>query len=219
MNAILLLIVIVALSACAPSNDQSYPLSNGISQPDPNYIATCTEVYPSSNSKNDTLVIGDSISLGYTPFMKQLMPNENVIHNPCNAGHSYWGVNNVDKYLAARPQFKTIIFNFGIWDAHYGNSMTKEAYTENLRYILRQIKKKSHNVFFVTTTHVSMADQARMAEFRMVAEVLMAREGVKTIDAYSFTASRSDIWDVDGFHLNQQGYYALAEFIKSKISH
>lgn len=218
MKTILLLLISILLVNCAQKNDYQLPIEPVVlemNHPDPNYVDTCTEAYPSSNSDQDTLVIGDSISLGYTPYIQSIIPN--VIHSPCNAGHSYWGVNTIDKYLAARPSFKAITFNFGIWDAFYGNSMKVEDYTKNLRYIATQIKKKTKNPYFVTTTYVSMADKNRMRDFNNASLSVMKEMEIPVIDIYSITESNPGLFGDDGFHLSQQGYYETSKIITNVI--
>lgn len=213
----LILIMAIFLTNCA--NNESKETDKTVefidesetAKPDPNYVDTCTEPYAASNSTQDVLIIGDSISLGYTPEIQNILPN--VIHSPCNAGHSYWGVNTIDKYLAARPEFKAITFNFGIWEGYYGNSMTVQEYTLNLRYIAIQIKKKTKNPVFVTTSYVSHADQVRMNDFRLAADSVMKEQGIKVIDIYPMTKNDPSLFGDDGFHLNQNGYKQLADFI------
>lgn len=208
----------IFLTNCANKSDNNqtektveFIDESDIAKPDPNYVDTCKEDYPSSNSTHDVLVIGDSISIGYTPEIQKVMSN--VIHSPCNAGHSYWGVNTIDRYLNSRPEFKAITFNFGIWEGYYGNSMTVEDYAKNLRYIGIQIKKKTNNPIFVTTSYVSHADQSRMAEFRAASLAVMNQLGIKVIDIYPITLNDPSLFGDDGFHLNQNGYKTLADFI------
>lgn len=222
-----LIILVTMVSSCANKEESQVKSTNNnnlpntpatptqseslISSPDPNYVDTCTEEYPYSTSTSDTLVIGDSISIGYVKELQKL--TSGVFHSPCNAGHSYWGVNTIDKYLAARPFFKTITFNFGIWESYYGSSMTVQEYSKNLRYIGTQIKKKTNNPIFVTTTYVPPADQERMASFRDAAVMVMSELEIRVVDVYPLTVNDPAVFGPDGFHLSDYGYKKLADFI------
>ena len=47
---------------------------------------------------SNVLIIGDSISIGYTPFVqKTLSPGINVEHNEGNGGSTLRGIENIDK--------------------------------------------------------------------------------------------------------------------------
>ena len=64
-------------------------------------------------------IIGDSISLGYTPEVTRLLAGRaRVIHNPGNAQYSSFGLRNLRGWLGDE-RFDLIHFNWGCWDRHY----------------------------------------------------------------------------------------------------
>ena len=64
----------------------------------------------------NVLIVGDSISMGYTPFVQQILGNKaNVSHYDDNARDTNYGVANVDTWIGT-TKWDVISFNFGIWD-------------------------------------------------------------------------------------------------------
>ena len=60
------------------------------------------------------LIIGDSISLGYTPVVVSILKGQaEVIHNPGNAQHTGTGVERIDKWLQP-GDWDLIHFNWGL---------------------------------------------------------------------------------------------------------
>lgn len=48
------------------------------------------------------LIIGDSISIGYTPFVQQDLADKAVVlHNPGNAQHTGTGLAKIDEWIGA----------------------------------------------------------------------------------------------------------------------
>ena len=60
-------------------------------------VALFCSLNVSAADRPDVLIIGDSISLGYTPHVIELMLDEaKVVHNPGNAQHSTTGLEKID---------------------------------------------------------------------------------------------------------------------------
>jgi len=72
-----------------------------------------------SNSLPKVLIIGDSISIGYTPFVKEYFRDKaNIIHNPGNAGDTGRGLKNIKDWVGDE-EWDIIQFNWGLWDLCY----------------------------------------------------------------------------------------------------
>ena len=76
----------------------------------------------------DVFIVGDSISLGYTPVVQKLMKDKaNVTRPPTNCGSSYHYIMPTKKTGDKMPMetwvgdkhYNVIVVNFGIWDNHY----------------------------------------------------------------------------------------------------
>ena len=65
------------------------------------------------------LILGDSISLGYTPAVKRkLAGRANVSRPGCNCGPSQFYLRNMRSWVGTN-HWDVIHVNFGIWDNHY----------------------------------------------------------------------------------------------------
>src|SRR5579862_4173351 len=64
-------------------------------------------------------IIGDSISIGYTPEVtRRLEGKATVVHNPDNAQYSSWVLRHLKNWLGD-TKWDVIHFNCGIWDLHH----------------------------------------------------------------------------------------------------
>lgn len=67
------------------------------------------------------LIIGDSISIGYTPFVKEHFRGKaTILHNPGNAQHTGTGMEKIDEWLGDE-KWDIVQFNWGLWDLAYRN--------------------------------------------------------------------------------------------------
>ncbi len=77
-----------------------------------------------SSSLPRVLLLGDSISLGYTPFVQKNLEGKAFVTRPqCNCGPSEFYLRergNIGEWLGS-TQWDVIHVNFGIWDHHFVN--------------------------------------------------------------------------------------------------
>lgn len=82
------------------------------------------------------LLLGDSISIGYTPYVQQDLAGTatvsrptDIYGNPINCQYSSYGLSQLNTWLGA-TKWDVIHFNFGIWDTHLmylnGNIVSNE---------------------------------------------------------------------------------------------
>ena len=125
------------------------------------------------------LLIGDSISIGYTLAVREnLKGKANLLRIPTNAGHTGMGLLNVSKWIDPKNgKWDVIHFNWGLWDLCYRNPKSKtqgrrdkvngtlthtpEQYAENLEKIVKQLKKTGATLIFATTTPVPEGEAGR----------------------------------------------------------
>tara|TARA_Y100001972_G_C7663683_1_gene335082 strand:- start:410 stop:1078 length:669 start_codon:yes stop_codon:yes gene_type:complete len=194
--------------------------------------------------KSNILIIGDSISIGYTPFVAdRLKKSANVTHNPGNAQHTFTGLLKIREWLN-EGEHDIIIFNWGLWDLCYRNPESKEQghrdkingklttspneYAVNLDSLVRILREYVEvKLYFVTTTYVPENEAGRYKAdaiiYNQVAKEVMYKNGIEVIDLYQASI---DIHQKYGkgsgdVHYNEQGYSKLGDFIaghlKSKI--
>lgn len=183
---------------------------------------------PVDSNKKTILVIGDSISMGYGspdsvgyhPMLQTLLPQYNVIHNPCNAGYSGHALLNMDSYLAIADQFEAIIFNVGIWDID-SNQVTPWEYSGNLTEITKKIKAKTKNAVFLTTTYYPY-NAAKQEQMRKYANEIMLSLDVNVYDLGALSRNNLNLLNhPDLIHYTNEGYTIFASnivnFLQTKV--
>ena len=79
-----------------------------------------------NDKKPKILIVGDSISIGYTPFVKKhFLNNAVVLHNIGNAQHTGTGLLKIEEWLGD-AHWDIIQFNWGLWDLCYRHPDSKE---------------------------------------------------------------------------------------------
>ncbi len=180
------------------------------------------------------LVIGDSISIGYTPFIKAaLSPDVEVSHNPGNGGSTLRGLESVEKWLDNKD-WDVILFNFGLHDMVHKDSSEKydvingkiavplKEYRKNLEAIADKLNETKAKVIFVTTTMVPDGAKGRktasVAEYNGVALKVMKKKNIQVVDLYQPSLEihpiNSKPKDV---HYTPKGYELLAEILVKEI--
>ena len=180
------------------------------------------------------LIIGDSISIGYTPFIKTaLSPNIEVAHNPGNGGSTLRGMESMDKWLDNRD-WDVIVFNFGLHDMVHKDSSGKydvvngtiavplKEYRKNLEAIADKLNETTAKVIFVTTTMVPEGANGRkttsVPAYNEVALKVMKKKNIPVVDLYQpsleIHPNNSKPKDV---HYTPKGYELLAEILVMEI--
>jgi lysophospholipase L1-like esterase len=190
----------------------------------------------------NVLIIGDSISIGYTVAVRKLLDGKADVFRPAtNCRYSGYGAQNVKAWIANK-KWDVIHFNFGIWDTHYfhkekivpmqdlGNYQkedlrrryTHKQYVENLKKVLDAIKQtKAKLIWASATPFVSYGEDTKvfLAENNNAAAKLMKDNGVMLNDLYTLALPNLKEWQLkDGCHFNSKGYQKLAKQVASSIS-
>lgn len=186
------------------------------------------------NKVKNMLVIGDSISIGYTPFLeKSLAPDVVVAHNPGNGGSTVRGVENIEKWLDNR-QWDIILFNFGLHDLVHKDqenkydvvngkiSVSLDDYRTNLETIVAKLRETTAELYFVTTTVVPEYSSGRKVEdpakYNAVALEVMKKSGIKVIDLYTASLTIHPQNSKPGnVHYTPEGYGQLASYIMNEL--
>jgi acyl-CoA thioesterase-1 len=174
------------------------------------------------------LIIGDSISVGYTlPLRKLLADEANVLRIPANGGTSGNGVFNAESWLG-KQKWDVIHFNFGLHDLKRlsdGEPQVPLAlYERYLRLFVTRLKSTGAKLIWATTTPVPEGDVAppRKPEdveaYNAAALRVMKEHGVAIDDLYAFALPRlKEIQHPVNVHFTSAGSDALARQVAASI--
>ena len=182
------------------------------------------------------LLIGDSISIGYTlPVREQLRGRANVFHPPINCGATIRGVELLDKWLGDR-KWSVIHFNFGLHDLKYVNESGQmaappesgkqfvpiEDYEKYLDQIVTRLRETGAHLIWCSTTPVPEGSSGRIKgdadRYNGVASRIASRYGLAVDDLYSFALARlSEIQKPANVHFTDDGDLALATQVVGTI--
>ena len=182
------------------------------------------------------LLIGDSISMGYTlPVRARLAGQANVHRPPVNCGDTARGVASLDQWLGA-GRWDVIHFNFGLHDLKYldakgqlaapaqGRQVHSPAqYEANLRAIVARLQRTGARLVFATTTPVPAGSQGRVADdaarYNEVALRVMRERGVGINDLHAVAAADlAALQRPANVHFTDAGSARLADAVATRIT-
>ncbi len=174
------------------------------------------------------LLIGDSISIGYTLAVRERLKGLANVHRIAdNAGSSSVGLKNLSTWLG-QGQWDVIHFNFGIHDAKFlspgKQQVPPDAYERNLRELVRRLKETRAKLIWCTTTPVPPGELVPPRQFddvsiyNRIAEKVMVEQGVAINDLNAFispqVAGNQRPHDV---HFTAEGSELLAKQVAAQI--
>jgi len=174
-----------------------------------------------SRSQIAVLIIGDSISEGYTPFVQ--VEGVHVEHCQGNAGHTDYTLEHLEEYLSQRPRWDIIIWNNGLHDLrryHVEPVVPLPKYRQNLETIAGRLQATNARVVFATTTHVpegaANRSESDVVAYNQVAQETLGACAVEFLDLHS--ASISLARPTPGnVHFTCDGYASLGAYVGRKI--
>jgi hypothetical protein len=181
------------------------------------------------------LLIGDSISMGYTiPVREMLNGKANVHRPPANCGQTQRGLDQLDRWLGDK-KWDVIHFNFGLHDLKYLDANGKyvdpdkgkqvappDVYEKNLRELVARLKKTGAKLIFATTTPVPAGTLGRVegdeVRYNEVAARVMADNGVPIDDLHAVAVKdQQTIQRPRNVHFTPEGYRLLAASVAASI--
>jgi lysophospholipase L1-like esterase len=182
------------------------------------------------------LLIGDSISMGYTlPVRASLRGRANVHRPPENCGDTGRGLRQLDAWLGAE-RWDVIHFNFGLHDLKYLDAQGKYAapaqgkvvstpaqYEANLRELVARLKRTGATLIFATTTPVPGGTLARIEgdeiAYNGVARRVMQDAGVMIDDLHALVTKRGqELQRPKDVHFTEAGYAALGAAVTASVA-
>jgi acyl-CoA thioesterase-1 len=179
----------------------------------------------------NVLLIGDSISIGYTIPVRNLLQGKANVHRiPVNGGPTSRGVEHIDSWLAGpgRP-WAVIHFNFGLHDLRImdtgAHQVAIEQYATNLRGIVARLKATGATLIWASTTPVPEGKlspprhPADVVRYNEAAAGVMKDAGIAVNNLYSFALPRlTRIQRPANVHFTAAGSDALAAEVAAAIA-
>ncbi len=174
------------------------------------------------------LLIGDSISIGYTlPVRKLLEGKANVHRIPTNGGPTSNGVANLATWLG-KDKWDVIHFNFGLHDLKImpgGKRQVEPSdYESNLRALVTELRKTGAKLVFATTTPVpegklaTPRNSADVALYNQIALKVMTEHGVAIDDLNAaITPHLAKLQRPHDVHYTAEGSAALGQAVVKSL--
>ncbi len=190
----------------------------------------------------DVLILGDSISIGYTLLVRAELKGIANVERPmaadgkgaANCADTATGIAKLDSWLADR-HWRVIHFNFGLHDLKYldgkGAYVTPDkgtqvaslaVYEANLRAIVTRLKATGASLVWGSTTPVPEGSPGRVkgdeAAYNAVAAKVMAENGVAIDDLCGCVAARiAQLQKPRNVHFSDSGSKLLADSVAASI--
>ncbi len=193
----------------------------------------------------NVLLIGDSISIGYTLETRELLAGKANVYRPIlggkdepwNCGHTGSILSGLDRMLAG-PKWDVIHFNTGLHDLKRINRkpggksddpslppvFSLDQYREGLEKIVPRLKATGATVIFATTTpYPDGVYPCRLPEdavaYNKVALEVMKKHDVAVNDLYTASLPHLKTWQREkNVHFNPDGRQELAKLVAKAIA-
>lgn len=188
------------------------------------------------------LLIGDSISMGYTPGVQKRLKKIANVHRPkANCGPTLSGLKYLDQWLR-EERWDLIHFNWGLHDVmHYKGGSSREfrvahtvegahrrcspeEYEANLQTLVTRLRKTGAQLIWASTTPIPdglshMWKPGDAGIYNTVAEKVMRENNIPINDLHAFARPRlSEIQKTQDVHFTEGGSEVLAEEVSRVIS-
>lgn len=194
----------------------------------------------------NVLILGDSISIGYTLQVRKILEGKANVFRPLNArgdapqncSGTTFGVGEVDRWIAGK-KWDVIHFNWGLHDLKHVKApgsneksdnpadpvqATLENYSKNFEQIVSKLKATSAKLIFATTTPVQPGSINPLREpeapkaYNAAAVEIAKKEGASINDLFSFCEPQlSKLQMPLNVHFTPEGSQALAEQVAGSI--
>ncbi len=175
------------------------------------------------------LLIGDSISMGYTVPVRELLAGKANVHRiPGNGGSTNRGIDKMDAWLGDE-KWDVIHFNFGIHDSKLPPEGTghspPDVYEANLRKIVHRLKASGAKLIWATSTPIPnggvLAPDRRFGDindYNAIAQKVMKENGIAIDDLNTAVTPYTDKYLKPGdLHYTDEGSAFLATQVAASI--
>lgn len=165
------------------------------------------------------LLIGDSVSRGYTQAARKALTGRANVHRaPANCGPTASGLKNIEVWLGD-GKWDVIHFNFGIHDR---NTPVAD-YIQRLEQLIVRMKQTGAKLVWASTTPIpddppTKQAAASIVERNVAAAGLMKKHGIATDDLFAaITPHLAEMQNPNDVHFNAKGYDFLGQAVAASI--
>lgn len=202
-------------------------------------------IFAKPAQQKKVLLLGDSISIGYTPFVQDMMKHLALVSRPMlpdgsaeNCEGTTNGVQNINRWIGD-TKWDLIHFNFGLHDLKHVDPTTGKnsdnpadplqadlkVYKNNLKQIVEALMLTGADLIFATTTPYPDAvtnplrDPGMSEKYNRVAIQIMNRNNIDINDLYTFAKPRlQEIQLPNNVHFTEEGYRELGQKVIDRIT-
>jgi hypothetical protein len=192
----------------------------------------------------NVLILGDSISIGYTLMVREKMTGKANVYRPLqgkgpdNCGDTTIGLKKIEVWLG-QQKWDVIHFNWGLWDLCYRNPTSKEQgnrdkvagklsttpldYEKNLEQLVTRLEATGAKLIWASTTMVPEGEVGRFVgddvKYNAIAAQVMKKHGIETDDLYTLTKGFDGKFSVKAgdVHFTPEGSAKLADQVAATI--
>ncbi len=197
------------------------------------------------NDLPDVLILGDSISIGYTPFVQKFLNGKANVFRPVledgkpeNCQGTTNGIANIDRWIGNR-KWDVIHFNFGLHDLKHVDPDTGvnsqnpkhpqqaslKQYKKNLEIITEKLLATDAKLIFATTTpypdvvNGPLRKPGMPKKYNRVAVKIMNKKGILINNLHDFILPRmADLQLPANVHFTEEGSRAMALKVVDRIN-
>ena len=192
----------------------------------------------------NVLIIGDSISIGYTRSVREKLSGKANVYRPMsgtgpdNCGDTTIGLKKIDGWLG-QQKWDVIHFNWGLWDLCYRNPDSKAQgnrdkvggkilstpadYEKNLEQLVTRLEATSAKLIWANTTVVPEGEAGRFVgddeKYNAIAARVMKKHGIPTDDLLALTKGFAGKFSTQAgdVHYTAAGYGKIAAQVAATI--
>jgi len=173
------------------------------------------------------LLIGDSISMGYTLPVRELLKGKANVHRiPTNGGPTLRGLESLKRWLGD-GKWDVIHFNWGLHDLRLDDAgkyqVPLDEYEKNLKELVKQLKATGAKLIWCSTTPVPEKctpprKNADVIAYNAAAKKIMDENGIALDDLYAFALPKiKELQLPDNVHFGPEGSAELAKAVVASL--
>lgn len=197
------------------------------------------------NDLPNVLILGDSISIGYTPFVQEYLKGKANVFRPVfengkpeNCQGTTNGIKNIDRWLGTK-KWNIIHFNFGLHDIKHVDPVTgknsqnqkhpqqanRKQYKKNLEIIVEKLKSTGAKLIFATTTPYPddvegpLRKPGMPQKYNRIAVKIMNKNGILINNLHAFMVPRLSYLQIpNNVHFTEEGSREMAKKVVERIN-